>query len=419
MKYQFTNKQINDTFLTRYAKVIVKMGLNLKKGENLYIVTQIEGVNLAKKVMEEAYKVGARKVKFEIQDQSLTKVSYKMESRDSLKEIPTWYIDKFNSIVDENFCYLNILSEDPNIFSDIDASLLSELSVIRKKALKRFYDDTMFNNLRWCLCAIPNKAWAKEVFKEVSNDKQAERLLLEMILKTMKVNNKSYMKDWKEHFDLLEKRANYITQTNFKKFIYKNSLGTNFSISPIKDYYFASAREISPKKHIPFVANLPTEEIFGAPDKNSANGTVYSSLPLVHNGTIIEDFYLTFKDGKVIDFNAKKGYDTLKEIINADEGSAYLGEIAFVPYDNNIRKTGRLFFNTLFDENASCHLALGDSYPLVKGIDKMTQEEIKKYNLNKSTQHVDFMIGTKDLSIIGITQDDKEIAIFKDGNFVI
>ena len=232
----------------------------------------------------------------------------------------------------------------------------------------------------------------------------------------MRLDCKDSVKAWQDFQNRSLVRIEKLNSLRLKELRYKNSLGTDFTVGLPEGAYFSGAKE-NTTYGAPFCANMPTEEIFTLPDRNSGNGRIVASMPLVHNGTVIEDFYLVIKDGKIVDFNAKKGYETLKNVIETDEGSRYLGEVALVQYDSPIQNLKTLFYNTLFDENASCHFAIGKAYPLINGAEKMSDEELAALGVNFSDEHVDFMVGTSDLSITGISSDGTETPIFRDGNF--
>ena len=239
-----------------------------------------------------------------------------------------------------------------------------------------------------------------------------------MIIKAMRLDVRGSIKAWKEHQDALLVRSAKLNEAKFAKLRYRNSLGTDLTVGLPHGYYFTGAREKTAYGKS-FCANMPTEEIFSLPDRNAVDGIVYASMPLVHDGNIIDKFWLKFERGRITDFGAEKGYDILKGIIESDEGSHYLGEVALVQYDSPIRSLETLFYNTLFDENASCHLAIGRAYPLIEGSDKISDEELASRGVNFSGVHVDFMIGTRDLSVIGIGQNGEETVVFENGNFAL
>ena len=320
------------------------------------------------------------------------------------------------AIVDNKACYIAIASEDPAAYSGLDAKKISDVSRATHTAYKKFYDASMTNGIKWCVMSVPNAAWAKKVFPDLS-EKQAIQKLWDYIFKTMRLDKKDPVKAWATHQKKLEKRCRFLNRMQFDAFRYHNSIGTDVTVKMNKNYVFSGGAELS-KDGCLFSANMPTEEVFSAPAMDGVNGRLVSALPLCENGEIIRNFTLTFENGRITDFSAEEGYETLKGIIETDEGSHRLGEIAMVGYDNPIRKLGVLFYNTLFDENASCHFAIGQAYASVKGADKMTEEEQLAVGLNQSAAHVDFMVGTEDLSIVGI-KNGVETPIFVNGDWAI
>jgi aminopeptidase len=403
--------------LKRYAELIIKVGVNLQKGEDLVINATTDSAFFARFVAEKGYEAGAKSVTVYWSDEPLSKMKLQNESLDTLTDFPEWLIKSREYIVDKKAAYVAILAEDPEIYKDIPPEKVAAVSRARRQAYKRFYEASMSNEIRWSLVAIPNLAWAKKVSPNLK-DEEAVRYLWSLIFKTMRLDKQDSVKAWREHQDRLKSLCKIMTEKEFRLLKYKNSLGTDFSIGLPKGYYFTGGCETG-RDGVEFSANMPTEEIFTAPDRRTANGKVVASMPLFYNGNRIEDFYFVFKDGKVTEYDAKIGKNILKELLATDEGSSYLGEVALVEYDSPIQNLKTLFYNTLFDENASCHLALGKAYPCITGSEKMTKEDLSSLGLNESLEHVDFMLGTPDLSIIGIDKAGKETIIFKDGNFAI
>jgi aminopeptidase len=284
-------------------------------------------------------------------------------------------------------------------------------------AIKEYRERLMSNRNPWCVVAVPSTAWAKKVFPNVSEEKAIE-LLWEEIFKTVRVDTEDPAAAWEEHKSRLKKSTDFMNSNSFKLLHYKNSMGTDLSIELPEDHIWIGGSDYTPEG-LEFIANMPTEEVFTLPKKTGINGKVVSTKPLSHNGNVIDEFSLTFKDGRIIDFSAAKGYDTLKSIIGTDEGSHYIGEVALVPFDSPISKSEILFYNTLFDENASCHLAIGKAYCVcLKNGENMTEAELEKFGVNDSLTHVDFMIGSQDLEITGVTAEGKEVPVFRNGSFV-
>lgn len=407
---------MNNKILTKYAKLLVEIGVNLQRDDVLVINCTHEGLDLARKVSEQAYLKGAKKVELMFSDEQMALLNYTYQSEQELTHLDQWYIDRYDHLVDTRCCYISILAEDPDIFESVNPILLAKVSKARHQALKKYFNAATSNLIRWCLCAVPNANWAKKIFPDDTPSRSISKLW-DMIFKTMRLDQSNPVKAWQSHIQKLQDMSEFLTKAQFVKFELTNSLGTNLSVGMPKGYYFSGGHESS-QDGIGFTANMPTEEVFSLPDKNKVNGIVYSALPLIHNGSCVDNFWIKFNDGRIVDYDAKVGKDTLKGIIETDDGSHYLGEIAFVQYDSPIRNLDTLFYNTLFDENASCHLAIGEAYPMIEGIENMSADQRTKMGVNTSCTHVDFMIGTKDMSIVGIKENGERVDIMKNGNFV-
>ena len=274
----------------------------------------------------------------------------------------------------------------------------------------------MGNSNQWCVVSVPTKAWAMRVFPKL-REEFAIAEMWKLILKIVRADKENPILEWEKHLAMLKGRMDYLNNKNFKKLIYKNSLGTNLEIELPEGHKWISGGEKS-KSGVEFVANIPTEEIFTMPHRDRVNGIVVSSKPLIYGGSVINHFSLTFKDGKVVEYSAQTGEEILGKLLDMDEGARYLGEVALVEYDSPISKSEKVFYNTLFDENASCHLALGGAYPTcISGSENQSEEELKNRGMNNSLTHEDFMIGTADMEIIGVDSEGNETLIMKDGNF--
>ena len=407
---------LNGKTLELYSDLIVKIGVNLQKDQGLEIICPIEKQEFAHALMRAGYRAGASIVRVRWQDDEGDKITFENASIPALTEVPKWFVDRRNYLVKNNFCYIAVSAEDPSVFKDIPSEKISAVSKAKSKALKKFSDAVMSNAIRWCVVSAPTLAWAKQVFPNSSNPVEELSMAIE---KTMRLDNDNPVKAWEEHVELLEKRAQFLNDKNFEYLHFTSSSGTDLMVGLANDHQWISAREKA-KDGVNFVANMPTEEVFTAPHKNKVDGVLYSALPLAENGKIIDDFSITFKSGKIVDFSAKVGQDDLKNIINTDKGTFRLGEVALIGKSSPIAKLKTLFFNTLFDENASCHLAIGKGYPsTIKNGEKLSAKELASLGLNDSTEHVDFMIGTPDMKIVGIGFDKKETLIFDNGDWII
>ncbi len=402
--------------LEEYASLVVKIGVNLQKDQGLEIVCPTEKRDVAVALTKAGYEAGAKIVRVRWTDEEIDKISYTLAKTDALTEVPKWFVDRRNYLVENGFCYIAVSAEDPQAFKDVPAEKLSAVMRARSKALKKFSDSVMKNDVRWCVVSVPTLAWAKQVFPS-STDPEAD--LSDAIIKAMRLNTANPVGAWKKHIDTLNRRAEFLNDKNFEYVHFKNSLGTDLKVGLANDHVWISAREKA-TDGIHFVANLPTEEIFTAPHRLKVDGTLVSALPLCENGQVIDGFRLKFKSGKIIDYSAKKGYETLKQLIETDKGTLRLGEIALIGKNSPIAKSGVLFYNTLFDENASCHLAIGKGYPTtIKNGDSLSLKELKEKGLNDSTEHIDFMIGTPDLTVTGIDKNGEKTTLFIDGEWVI
>ena len=402
--------------LEKYARLIVKTGVNIQKGQTMVITSPIECASFARMVAQFAYEEGARDVVLNWKDELLAKIRFMQAPEEVFEEFPEWQKEFYLSYVKQGAAFVSIAASDPELFKDVNPGRLVKVQKASNTALKEYRERIMSNKNSWCVVSIPTTAWAKKVFPKLSEE-QAVEALWEAILKTVRVDTTDPVVAWEEHKRNLKKHAEFLNTHQFESLQYKNSLGTDLKIELPKNHVWLGGSEFTPEG-LEFLANMPTEEVFTMPKKTGANGTVFSSKPLNYNGNLIDDFSLTFKEGKVVDFTAKQGYEILKGLVETDEGSHFLGEVALVPYNSPISNSNILYYNTLFDENASCHLAIGKAYPVcIKDGENMSNEELKALGVNDSLTHVDFMIGTKDLEIIGITAEGKEIAVFKNGDF--
>ena len=407
---------MNEVFLKNYADLIVKTGVNIQKNQILVINSPIECADFTRIIAETAYKTGARDVVINWNDELYSKIRFIHAPEEVFDEFPAWEREYFLSYVRKGAAFITIKASDPELFKDVNPERLSKVQKIRNNELSEYRERLMGNKNTWCVVSIPTVAWAKKVFPDISEEEAMEKLW-ETIFKTVRADQQDPVASWTQHKRNLKESMDFLNNNKFKHLHFKNSLGTDLRIELPKDHVWlgGSART---HEEVEFIANMPTEEVFTLPKKTGVNGRVVSSMPLNYNGQLIEEFSLTFEEGKIVTFDAERGYETLKKLIETDEGASYLGEVALVPYDSPISKLNILFFNTLFDENASCHLAIGKAYPVCieDGANK-SKEELMNLGVNDSLVHVDFMIGTRDLDITGITADGKEMVVFKEGNF--
>ena len=403
------------TQLKKYAKLIARVGLNVKKGQSVFIGAGLDQPEFVTMVVEECYKAGASEVYVEWSHQPVEKLSSNYRSLESLSEMKPWALAKWEYKAARYACRLFIESEDPDGMNGVDQE---KMSAARRKLypIIKPFREKMENRHQWCIAAVPGKAWAKKVFPELSESKAVEAMW-KAILYTARADGKNPVQAWKEHNANLAARSAYLNGLGLASLEYESSNGTKLTVGLMENSLFCGGQEklLNGRKFNP---NMPTEEVFSTPKAGAAEGIVYSSKPLSYMGEIIDNFSVRFAGGKVVEVKAEKGEELLKKMVSMDEGAAMLGEVALIPYDSPISQSGILFYNTLFDENASCHLALGHGFnECLKGFEKMSAEERKAAGVNDSMIHVDFMIGTKDMSITGVTKDGKRVAIFRDGNW--
>ncbi len=405
-----------ENLLKKYAKLAIYQGVNVQKNQTLVISSPIECAEFTRMLVEEAYIKGAKEVVVQWNDELTGKLKYKYSPIEVFETVPEWVKESRLSYAKEGACFLSISASDPELLKDVDPKKVATFRKASSIASREFSSRLMSNENAWSIVSIPTVGWAKKVFPNVSEDEAVEKLW-NAIFKIVRVDSQDPVKAWEEHKNTLKKNMDFLNSKRFKSLHYTNSLGTDLIIQLPEKHLWAGGAEFT-QDGTEFIANMPTEEIFSMPKKTGVNGKVVSSMPLNYGGNLINNFSLTFKDGKVVDFSAEEGYETLKNLLDTDEGAKYLGEVALVPYNSPISNSNIIFFNTLYDENASCHLAFGKAYSLcIKDGEKMSEEELLKEGANDSLTHVDFMIGTKDLQITGTTYDNEKFDIFVNGNW--
>lgn len=404
--------------LRNYAKLIVKSGANVQKGQEVIIMASVTDAYFVNYLVEEAYKAKAKLVTVEWTCQDITKMSYKYASAKTLSEFPEWKEKKLAHQVETLPARIYIESSDPDGLNGIDqAKMLTVQRAIGPINMK--YREQMDNKYQWVIAGIPGEKWAKKIFPHLST-KKAIDALWEAILKVTRVNGDP-IENWKQHNANLAEKSKKLNDLNIQTLKYSSKNGTNFTVGLDKTACFCAGGSDT-LSGVYYNPNMPTEECFTSPNKKTASGIVMATKPLSVRGVLVDHFGFRFENGKVVEVIAedKNHKDVLEKLISTDEGAAMLGEVALVPFDSPINQTGLLFYNTLYDENACCHLAIGRAFnECIRNYEKLTDEEIEAIDLNKSMIHVDFMIGSEDLSIIATTYDQKEVQIFKDGTWAI
>jgi len=365
--------------------------------------------------VEECYKAGAKAVYVDWSYQPIAKLNANYRSLETLSTLAPWVEAQWKYKAEDLSCRLFIESEDPDGMNGVDQEKMSAARRALYPIIKPFREK-IENRHQWCIAAVPGKAWAKKVFPQLPESKAVEAMW-KAILYTARADGKNPVQAWKEHNANLAARSAYLNSLGLASLEYESSNGTKLTVGLMENSQFCAGQEtlLNGRKFNP---NIPTEEVFSTPKAGVAEGIVYSSKPLSYMGEIIDNFSVRFEGGKVVEVKAEQGEELLKKMVSMDEGAAMLGEVALIPYDSPISQSGILFYNTLFDENASCHLALGHGFnECLKGFEKMSNDERKAAGVNDSMIHVDFMIGTKDMTITGVTKDGKRVAIFRDGNW--
>lgn len=398
-----------------YARLLIREGLNIQNGQRLVISCPVDGAYFARMCADEAYAAGCREVIMRWQDDYLTRIKYLYAAEDVFDAVNEWEVLLCNTVSEEGAAWLAIHADDPENLKGVAPDRIRRAQVVSGKAMEKFRQREMRDEFPWCVASIPTEAWARTVFPGLDIGEAMEKLWDE-ILRACRVDGGDAVANWRAHSAELQKHVDILNGYRFKSLHYTNALGTDLTVELPEGHFWAGGSEKS-AAGIEFSANIPTEEIFTLPKRDGVNGTVVASKPLCHNGNVIDGFRFTLKDGKITEIRAARGEEILRDACSVDEGAGYFGEVALVPYDSPISNSGILFYNTLFDENASCHFAFGEAYPCITGSETMTEEELKSRGANFSMTHVDFMVGTADLSIVGITHDGAEIPVFVNGNF--
>ena len=402
------------TILRKYANLIAKCGVNVQEGQEVFITAGLDQPEFVQMVVEECYKLGASRVVVDWDYQPLQKTQYKYESLKTLGSLTAYQKARWEHYLEKIPCRIYIESDDPDGLKGIDQDKMLKAQQMRYPLIKG-YRDALENKYQWCIAAAPGAAWAKKLFPELTK-KQAIEKLWEAILSTSRVTDDP-VAAWEAHNANLQKHCAYLNSLEIEKLHYTAANGTDFTVGMIPEAEFKGGGDTS-LQGIFFNPNIPTEECFISPMRGAAEGKVVSTMPLSREGQLIENFWIRFENGKAVEWHAEKNEQLLTNIITADEGAAYLGECALVPYNSPIRESGLLFYNTLFDENAACHLALGHGFPdTIRGFEEMTLEECRALGVNDSMVHVDFMIGCASLNIDAITKDGQTVPVFRNGTW--
>ena len=401
--------------LSKYAELAVKVGVNIQPGQSLYIAASIDNPEFVRLVTRTAYEAGAKQVFVDWADDVITRTRYELAPSDSFSDFPSWKVQEREQLAEEGAAFMSIVSSSPDLLKGIESSRIAAFQKAAGTALSKYRQYVQSDKISWTVIAAPSKAWAAKVFPELSVEEQVPALW-EAIFKAVRADVESPIEAWTKHDETLHEKVDYLNEKKYLKLHY-TAPGTDLTIELPKGHLWCGAGSINEKGEA-FMANMPTEEVFTVPLKTGVNGFVSSTKPLSYGGNIIDGFKISFEEGRITKVEAEEGQEVLQQLVDTDEGAKYLGEVALVPHQSPISQSGLLFYNTLFDENASNHLAIGSAYAFcLEGGKKMSQEELAENGLNSSITHVDFMIGSDQMDIDGILEDGTKEPIFRGGNW--
>lgn len=403
--------------LEKYADLIVNIGLGLHKGDRLSIRMSEHSLPLARLVAKKAYQNGVSDVRLEFSDDTITLDRYLEAADEAFETFPEYLVDFNENLFKDNYNVVNLYAPNPDLLKPADPARIAKWQKVAGKASKRIQHYTMQNKVKWCIAAVACPAWAEAAFPELPEEEGMQKLW-ENIFMATRVDQPDPIVAWEEHDLKLKANRKFLNDARFDRIHYQGP-GTDLMVGLVKNHVWEGGSGFS-QKGDRFFPNIPTEEVFSMPDADCVDGTLRATMPLSVRGQIVDKFHFTFKDGKVVDYDAQVGKQILDDLLDMDEGAKRLGEIALVPDNSPISNTGILFKNTLFDENASCHFALGAAYSEnLEGASQRSEGENRKLGMNNSLIHVDFMVGSKDVTVTGIKEDGTEIVLLKDGDWQI
>ncbi|MYL57847.1 aminopeptidase [Virgibacillus halodenitrificans] len=409
---------VSEEQLEKYAELAVHAGVNVQKDQLVIIHSDIKNAPFVHLIQKAAYEAGASNVVIDWTDEQSAKEFYLHAADDAIDHIPDWQAARFKEWDDAGAAYIHIISENLDVFKDVSTERMSRFQKASRTKLKDHHAKVRSHKLRWCLLTVPSFQWATKVFPDLRKE-EALQSLWQAILQGTRADGENPIRDWTNHDRAFESRKKFLNDNQFEALHFKNSLGTNLLIGMPENHCFIGGGVID-EEGIPFFPNIPTEEIFSAPHKNKVNGKLVGTKPLIYEGSIIDDFYLVFKDGRITDYYAAKGDEVLRNLIETDEGSRYLGEIALISNKSPLGQADTLFYNTLFDENTACHIGIGNASPSnLQNGSNLSEKELKEAGLNTSILLVNVTFGSEDMEVTGIKKDGTEILLMQDGDFQI
>ncbi|MFC5470082.1 aminopeptidase [Cohnella suwonensis] len=402
--------------LEKYAELIVRVGVNIQKGQEVFVMGSVEMAPLVRLVAAKAYEAGAANVHVDWSDEGLTRLKYEKAADDVFTRFPEWETGKRNEFVSKGAAFISIVSPNPDLLKGIDSSRIGNYQKAAGQGLAEFRRAIQADKVSWTVVAASTKDWATKVFPDSESEEAAIARLWDAIFQSVRLNEADPVAAWQRHNETLHAKSDYLNEKRFRKLLYR-APGTELSVELPEKHIWVGASSTN-ENGFDFMANMPTEEVFTVPLKTGVNGYVSSTKPLSHGGNIIDGFKLTFENGRIVNAEASQGEEILRQLVDTDEGAHYLGEVALVPHESPISQSNVLFFNTLFDENASNHLAIGSGYAFnVEGGKTMSQEELAASGVNTSIVHVDFMIGSSEMDIDGVQDDGTVVPVFRKGNW--
>jgi len=402
--------------LEKYAELLVATGVNVSENHTVVLSIDVDQAPLARLISQAAYDHGAKKVIVNWADDDLNRQNYIHQDTETLTDVPDYKIEEMNYIIEEGASRISVRSSDPDALAGIDGDKIAEAQKARSAAFRPLMDATQANKISWTVASAAGEEWAKKVFPDLDTTEEQVDALWDAIFKAVHLYEEDPIAYWSDKVDTLQEKADTLNEEAFTALHYK-APGTDLTVGLPEGHRFEGAGSVNSRGEV-FVANMPTEEVFSAPDANRVDGVVVSTKPLSYAGSIIDGMEFHFEDGQVTEVTAEKGEEVIKKLLEQDEGSSHLGEVALVPDESPISQSGLTFFNTLFDENASNHLALGSAYAFsLQGGTDMTREELREAGLNESNTHVDFMIGSDQMDIDGIKEDGSRVPVFRNGTW--
>ncbi|KKK36179.1 peptidase M29 [Mesobacillus campisalis] len=405
------------TKLEKYADLAVKVGVNIQQGQTLILNATLDAAPFVRLVTKKAYEAGAKNVVVNWNDDVVNRTKYELAPDEAFTEYPEWRAKELTELAENGAAVMSVVSSSPDLLKGVKPERIANFQKAAGKALSTYRQYMMSDKISWCVVSAPSEGWAKMVFPGETPEAAVEKLW-EAIFKAVRVDAENPIEAWKQHNANLHEKVEYLNGKRYKKLHYK-APGTDLTIELPEKHLWVGAGSVN-EQGKDFMANMPTEEVFTVPLKTGVNGYVSSTKPLSYGGNIIDNFKITFENGKITAVQAEEGEEILKQLVATDEGSHYLGEVALVPHQSPISQSNVLFFNTLFDENASNHLAIGSAYAFcLEGGKKMSKEELAEHGLNESLTHVDFMIGSSQMDIDGIKEDGSSEPVFRNGDWAI